>query len=245
MTSLEDPQLAVDARDVVLSYGATRALDGVSMAITPGELVCLMGPSGSGKSSLLHCLAGIIRPDSGSIIVNGARVDDQTESARSRARLATMGVVFQFGDLVAELTLLENVALPLQLLGVRSATARAAAREVMAALDIAQVADRRAGAVSGGQAQRAAVARALVHKPAIVFADEPTGSLDTVSAEVVLDALVALSAERRTTLIVVTHDHRVAAHLDRCITMSDGRIAADPDPSAATTALSTAGGAAR
>lgn len=238
-------ELAVQARDVVLTYGATRAIDGVSLQIAPGELVSLMGPSGSGKSSLLHCLAGIIRPDSGSIVVNGTRVDEQTESARSRSRLATMGVVFQFGDLVSELTLLENVALPLQLLGARSATARAAAREVLEALDIAQVADRRAGAVSGGQAQRAAVARALVHNPAIVFADEPTGSLDTVSAEVVLDALVALTTERGATLIVVTHDHRVAAHLDRCITMSDGRIAADPDASAAPAAYSRSGSAAR
>lgn len=245
MTTLEDHRLAVDARDVVLSYGATRALDAVSLQVASGELVSLMGPSGSGKSSLLHCLAGIIRPDSGSIAVNGARVDDRSESARSRQRLATMGVVFQFGDLVAELTLLENVALPLQLLGTRPRQARTAAYEVMEALDIAAVADRRAGAVSGGQAQRAAVARALVHAPAIVFADEPTGSLDTVTAEVVLDALVALSAARGTTLIVVTHDHRVAAHLNRCITMSDGHVAADPDAPGRGPALSGAGSAAR
>lgn len=188
-----------------------------------------MGPSGSGKSSLLHCLAGIIAPDGGTVSVNGRRIDGLSESERSRLRLETIGVVFQFGDLVSELTLLENVALPLQLIGTRAKKARAAAQGLLDALDVGDVADRRAGAVSGGQAQRAAVARAMVHHPALIFADEPTGSLDTVAAESVLDALVGLASDRGTTLLVVTHDNRVAAHLDRCVTMVDGRVTADPN----------------
>ncbi|MGI8700383.1 MAG: ABC transporter ATP-binding protein [Nocardioidaceae bacterium] len=221
--------LIIDAREVSLSYGATRALDRVSLHIRPGEQVALMGPSGSGKSSLLHCLAGIVKPDTGSVTVNGQGVDTLAESARSRLRLTTMGMVFQFGDLVAELTLLENVALPLQLLGTRTSTARDKARKLLETFDIADVANRRAGAVSGGQAQRAAVARAMVHEPPVIFADEPTGSLDTLTAEAVLDALVALTSSRGAALLVVTHDHRVAAHLSRCVSMVDGRVTADSE----------------
>lgn len=228
-TSLPVEPFAIDARNLRLTYGATTALAGVDLALRPAERVALMGPSGSGKSSLLHCLAGIIVPDAGTIAVNGRRIDGLSDSDRSRLRLQSMGVVFQFGDLVSELTLLENVALPLQLIGARAKQARAKAQDLLEALHIGDVANRRAGAVSGGQAQRAAVARAMVHDPAVIFADEPTGSLDTVAAESVLDALVSLAADRGTTLLVVTHDHRVAAHLDRCVTMVDGRVTADPD----------------
>lgn len=241
-TQVSSDELAVDARDVSLAYGATTALAGVDLAIRPAERVALMGPSGSGKSSLLHCLAGIIQPDSGSVTVRGRRIDTLSENRRSRTRLETMGVVFQFGDLVAELTLLENVALPLQLLGIRAAEARARAQELLEALDVGDVSARRAGAVSGGQAQRAAVARAIVHDPSVIFADEPTGSLDTVAAEAVLDALVSLAAERGTTLLVVTHDHRVAAHFARCVSMVDGRVTADPDASVLTEGLASSAG---
>jgi putative ABC transport system ATP-binding protein len=227
MTTMAPPPLAIEASGISLAYGETLALDSVDLAVLPGERVALMGPSGSGKSSLLHCLAGIVTPDAGRITVSGTRIDTLREGERSRLRLATMGVVFQFGDLVAELTLLENVALPLQLLGTRTGPAHERAMEILTALDVGDVAGRRAGAVSGGQAQRAAVARAMVHNPAVIFADEPTGSLDTVSAEAVLDALVSLATDRATTLVVITHDHRVAAHLERCVTMVDGRVS-DP-----------------
>ncbi len=214
----------LEARDVHLTYGDTVALRGADLQLAAGERVALMGPSGSGKSSLLHCLAGIIRPDLGVVTMEGTRLDALPERARSRRRLERLGVVFQFGDLVPELTLVENVMLPLQLLGRKTREARATAMDQLAALDIDGVADRRTGAVSGGQAQRAAVARALVHRPPIVLADEPTGSLDTVTAEVVLEAMVSLSTQIGAALLVVTHDNLVAAHLDRHVEMRDGAV---------------------
>src|SRR3954469_17969364 len=216
----------VEARDVRLSYGDTTALDGCSIAIEAGDRVALMGPSGSGKSSLLHCLAGVLRPDAGSVLVDGADISVLSEAQRSRLRLERMGVVFQFGDLVPELSLLENVMLPAQLLGHRRREARERAMTVLGEIGVADVADRRAGSVAGGQAQRAAVARAMVHEPAVIFADEPTGSLDTVNADLVLDALVQLVGRSGAALVVVTHDHQVAAHLDRLVTIRDGRVVA-------------------
>lgn len=219
-------QIVLEACGVSLSYGETRAVRGVDLALHAGEKVALMGPSGSGKSTLLHCLAGVLRPDSGEVWFEGRRIDVLRDGERSDIRLRRMGVVFQFGDLVPELTLLENVMLPLLMSGAGRGRARSAAMEALDALSIAAVADRRAGAVAGGQAQRAAVARAVVHEPAVIFADEPTGSLDTVNAEAVLDVLVALAAARGTALLVVTHDHQVASHLDRLVTMRDGTIAA-------------------
>lgn len=212
------------ACDVHVAYGDTVALRGASLELAAGERVALMGPSGSGKSSLLHCLAGIVRPDLGQVTLEGTRLDTLSERLRSRRRLERMGVVFQFGDLVPELTVVENVMLPLQLLGGRKREARSTAMDLLAALDIDTVADRRTGAVSGGQAQRAAVARALAHRPAVVLADEPTGSLDTVSAEVVLEAMVSLSTQIGAVLLVVTHDNLVAAHLDRHVVMRDGAV---------------------
>jgi len=214
----------LQAHDVHVSYGDTVALRGASLELVAGGRVALMGPSGSGKSSLLHCLAGIIRPDSGTVTLEGTRLDALPERTRSAHRLRRMGIVFQFGDLVPELTVVENVMLPLQLLGGKKREARSTAMDLLAALDIDTVADRRTGAVSGGQAQRAAVARALVHRPAVVLADEPTGSLDTVSAELVLDAMVSLSTQLGAGLLVVTHDNLVAAHLDRHVVMRDGTV---------------------
>jgi putative ABC transport system ATP-binding protein len=185
-----------------------------------------MGPSGSDKSSLLHCLAGVVRPDAGRVEFDGLRLDQQPESARSALRLRRMGMVFQFGDLVPELTLAENVMLPLQLLGRRRGPARTAAMELLERLGVADVAGHRTGAVSGGQAQRAAVARALVHEPDVVFADEPTGSLDSLTAELVMDAMVQLTRESGAALLVVTHDNVVAAHLGRHVVIGDGVVAA-------------------
>jgi len=214
----------IEAADVSLTYGRTTALQGCSLSIDQGERVAMMGPSGSGKSSLLHCLAGVLTPTSGSVALDGHRLETLSDAERSRLRLSRMGVVFQFGDLVPELTLLENVMLPAQLLRMRTRDARSRAMELLDRLGVAAVADHRAGGVAGGQAQRAAVARALVHRPQVVLADEPTGSLDTVNAEIVLDALVDLSVECEAALLVVTHDHQVASHLDRMVTMRDGRV---------------------
>ena len=226
MTDLSETtrKLMLEARDLTLSYGQTRALNGVSMSVAPGESVAVMGASGSGKSSLLHCLAGVIAPDSGSVHIDGTDLTGLSDRSRSRVRLERIGVVFQFGDLVPELSLIENVMLPLQLLGQKTAAARDRALELLTELGIPDLADSRAGEVSGGQAQRAAVARAMVHRPAIVLADEPTGSLDSFNAEDVMDALIALTRTAETALVVVTHDNRVASHLDRLITLHDGAV---------------------
>lgn len=231
MTSLSSAHVslrhtpAVGARAINLSYayGQTQALREASLVIAPGESLALMGPSGSGKSTMLHCLAGILAPTAGEVWIGDTRVDSLNERNRSRLRLERIGVVFQHGDLVPELTLLENAALPGQLLGAKSGRARAAAMTMLDALGVADVADRRAGEVSGGQAQRAAVARALAHCPQIVLADEPTGSLDTVNADAVMEALTGQARELGSALVVVTHDHRVAGHLDRHVSMLDGR----------------------
>lgn len=212
------------SRGLSLSYGETVAVNDVSVAVMAGESVALMGPSGSGKSSLLHCLAGVLPPDSGEVVVDGARLDQLTERQRSHLRLTRMGMVFQFGNLVPELTLLENVMLTLQLQGLRAAVARSRALAVLGDLGVGDVSGRLAGEVSGGQVQRAAVARALVHQPPVVFADEPTGALDTVSGDLVLRALLALASEIGTAVVVVTHENRVAAHCARLVSMRDGRL---------------------
>jgi putative ABC transport system ATP-binding protein len=208
-----------------MSFGSTEALRGAELEVAPGEVVAVMGPSGSGKSTLLHCLAGILVPDSGEVHLDGTRLDRLSEAQRSAVRLARFGFVFQFGDLVPELTLGENVALPLRLAGTDRRTASEAAREALAALGVAEVADRRAAEASGGQVQRAAVARALEHSPAVVLADEPTGALDTLTGELVLEALVDAAVRRGCAVVLVTHEPRVAAYAHREVVVRDGRMA--------------------
>jgi putative ABC transport system ATP-binding protein len=215
----------LESRALTVLYGDTVAVDTVDLAILPGSRTAIMGPSGSGKSTLVHALAGVVRPDSGEVWFEDERLDLLSEAERSRRRLARMGMVFQFGDLVPELTLVENVMLPLQVLGEKARHARSQALEMLDALDVADLADRRTGAVSGGQVQRAAVARALVHRPAVVLADEPTGALDSLTAERVLDTLVAVTGATGAALVVVTHDHVVASHLDDLVVVRDGRVA--------------------
>jgi putative ABC transport system ATP-binding protein len=225
MTTTTTRQATVHARDLRLSFGPTVALCGATLQIEPGEVVALMGPSGSGKSTLLHCLAGILEPDSGAVSIAGQLLADMSERERSALRLRTMGFVFQYGDMVPELTLAENVALPLQLTGTRYKDADRAARDMLRRLGLTdEEAGRRAGAVSGGQAQRAAVARALIARPQVLFADEPTGSLDTVTGERVLDLLIGSAREFGSAVLLVTHDNRVAAHADRLATMRDGIV---------------------
>ena len=183
-----------------------------------------MGPSGCGKSTLLHCLAGVLVPDRGEVRLGGEPFSARRDPERSRTRLRELGIVFQFGELVPELTLQENVMLPLLLLGhSRSAAGERAAR-LLAEVGVAAEADRRAGMVSGGQAQRAAVARALVHEPRFVLADEPTGALDSTTAEEVLDVIVSMTQRLGAGLLVVTHDNLVASQLDQLVTMRDGRV---------------------
>ena len=214
----------LEATNVSRRFGATVALARASIEVASGEIVALMGASGSGKSTLLHCLAGILVPDDGEIRYRGVRLDRLPERERSRLRRLEFGFVFQFGQLVPELSVLENVAVPLRLGGMRRREARARAREWLERLDVDDVADRQPGEVSGGQAQRVAVARALVAGPRVLFADEPTGSLDSLSGERVLTLLVDAARSRGTSVLLVTHEPRIAAYADREVLMRDGRV---------------------
>jgi putative ABC transport system ATP-binding protein len=213
------------ARALFRSFGATEALRGVDLDIGAGEVVAIMGPSGSGKSTLLHCLAGILRPDRGEVWFAGARIDSLSETERTDLRRRRFGFVFQFGQLVPELTALENVALPLLLGGTARRDAVAPAREWLARLGLAALERRRPGELSGGEGQRVSLARALVTRPDVIFADEPTGSLDSLSGELVMDLLVDTARDEATTVVLVTHEPRVAAYADREIVVRDGRIA--------------------
>ncbi|BCJ39371.1 macrolide ABC transporter ATP-binding protein [Actinoplanes ianthinogenes] len=215
---------ALAARGVALSFGATPALRGADLAVAEGEIVAVMGPSGSGKSTLLHCLAGILVPDSGEIHFDGARIDNLTETARSELRRDRFGFVFQFGQLVPELSAVENVALPLLLSGVRRDAATRQAREWFGRLGLDGLEGRRSGELSGGQAQRVALARGLVARPRVLFADEPTGALDSFTGEQVMELLVGAAREQGTTVVLVTHEGRVAAYADRLVMVRDGRV---------------------
>jgi putative ABC transport system ATP-binding protein len=213
----------VEARNVALSFGPTPALRGVDVAIAPGDLLAVMGPSGSGKSTLLHCLAGILVPDSGEIHFAGRRIDNAGENRRSALRREHFGFVFQFGQLVPELTAEENVALPLLLNGVGRAEAIARARDWLGRLDLDGLGRRRSGELSGGQAQRVAMARGFVADPQVLFADEPTGSLDSLAGENVMELLSTAARTHGTTVVLVTHDARVAAYADREIVVRTAR----------------------
>jgi putative ABC transport system ATP-binding protein len=214
----------VEARDLVKSFGATPALRGAWLSVRQGEIVAVMGPSGSGKSTLLHCLAGILVPEQGEVWFAGQRLDILSDDRRSAMRRDRFGFVFQSGQLVPELTAEQNVALPLLLSGTRRGPAMAAARKWFPALGLDGLESRRSGELSGGQAQRVALARGLVAGPEVLFADEPTGSLDSVSGELVMDLLKAAAREHGTTVVLVTHDARVAAYADREVVVRDGKI---------------------
>jgi putative ABC transport system ATP-binding protein len=214
----------IEARGVVKSFGQTPALRGASIAVGPGEIVAVMGPSGSGKSTLLHCLAGILVPDQGEVWFAGQRLDTLTETQRSEVRRDKFGFVFQSGQLVPELTAEENVALPLLLAGARRAAALAEARAWLGRLGLDGLGRRRSGELSGGQAQRVALARGMVAGPQVLFADEPTGSLDSVSGEMVMSLMTRAAREQGSTVILVTHDARVAAYADREVIVRDGTV---------------------
>jgi putative ABC transport system ATP-binding protein len=214
----------IEARDAVFSFGTTPALRGANIAVDSGEILAVMGPSGSGKSTLLHCLAGILVPDSGKILFGGDRIDTMSESQRSSLRRDRFGFVFQFGQLVPELTAAENVALPLLLTGVRRSEALRKAGGWFERLGLDGMEQRRSGELSGGQAQRVALARGLVAEPEVLFADEPTGALDSFTGEQVMDQLVAAAREQGTTVVLVTHEPRVAAYADREVIVRDGRV---------------------
>lgn len=229
MTERKQTRL-LHARNVEVRYGDTVALRDATIDIFAGESVAIMGPSGSGKSTLLHVLAGIIQPQSGCVTLAdehaGADVDitGLSDDDRSSLRLRRFGFVFQQGLLTPELTAAENVALPLLLTGRSRQKAFTRAHEELVALGLAGLENRRIGQLSGGQAQRVAVARALIHRPQIVFADEPTGALDSQTADEVLTLLINERRAHDYAVVIVTHDERVAARCTRVIRVFDGRI---------------------
>lgn len=223
---VEAPGPILSARDLHKRFGQTEALRGIDLDIEPGEVLAVMGPSGSGKSTLLHCLAGVLAPDQGSVWFDGIEISALNESARSRLRLERLGFVFQFGQLLPDLSAVDNISVPLLLAGVRRSEAIDRAEGWLQQLGLADARNRLPAELSGGQAQRIAVARALVMEPVVLFADEPTGSLDSLAAEQVMNALLDLVRESGTTVVIITHDPRTAAYADREVVVRDGRIPA-------------------
>jgi putative ABC transport system ATP-binding protein len=208
------------------SAAGVTAVRGVDLAVDEGEFVAITGASGSGKSTLLHMLGGITRPTSGRVLLEGVDLATLDDDALAEIRRRRIGFVFQRYNLLPELSLAENVALPLVLDGATEARCRDAARLALEAVGMAHRADHRPDALSGGEQQRGAVARALVTDPAIVLADEPTGALDSVNSGVVLELLQRLVRDRRQTVILVTHDPSIAATAGRIVRMKDGLVAA-------------------
>jgi putative ABC transport system ATP-binding protein len=204
------------------SYGPTPALRGIDLEVGEGEIVAVTGPSGCGKSTLLHCLAGILRVDAGEVRYRDQDIGLWKEADRSRLRRTDFGVLFQFGQLVPELTAAENVALPLLLAGSGRRDARKAATLWLGRFGVGDLADQLPGRMSGGQQQRCAVARALVTEPKVLFADEPTGALDVLTGEQVLNEIVHVARDQGMSVVLVTHEPQVAAYADREVALRDG-----------------------
>jgi putative ABC transport system ATP-binding protein len=218
----------LSATDISLSYGDTTALAKASAVVAPGEVLALVGPSGSGKSTMLYCLAGLLKSDSGVVELDGRDLCRMSDDERSDVRRQHFGFVFQFADLVPELTLRENIELPLILNKIARRERRTRVDELLERLGLTGEAERRPAFVSGGQAQRAAVARAIVHRPAVLFADEPTGALDTDNGALVFDALLELADVTGSAVVLVTHDNTLAARAHRVVLMRDGRTGEGP-----------------
>ncbi|MFF9036523.1 ABC transporter ATP-binding protein [Streptomyces sp. NPDC014892] len=219
------------ARGLVKEHGRTRALRGASVELREGEILAVTGASGSGKSTLLHCLAGIVRPDEGAVAYAGKRLDQLPEKQLSELRRTDFGVVFQFGQLIPELTALDNVALPLLLAGTDRGAARERAGEWLERFGVRGQEEQRPGEMSGGQAQRVSLARALVTTPKVIFADEPTGALDSLASEQVMAALTHAARESRAAVLLITHDAQTAAYADREVVLKDGVVASEADAS--------------
>lgn len=213
----------IEATDLHRAFGANQALRGADLTVDAGEIVAVIGPSGSGKSTLLHCAAGILPVDAGTVTYRGVDLATMSDRNRSRQRLREFGFVFQFGRLLPELTCLDNVALPLRLSGTSRREARSIAADWLGRLDVDGVAGQRPGDVSGGQAQRVALASALVTGPRVIFADEPTGALDSLQGEAVMRLLTTTVRHSGAALVLVTHEPRIAAYADREVLVRDGR----------------------
>jgi len=216
----------INAAGLFKNFGTTEALRGIDLTVKRGEVLAVMGPSGSGKSTLIHCLAGVLTPDSGAVVLDGQDLGSLSTDKRARLRLTRVGFVFQFGQLLPDLTATDNVALPLLMGGKQRRDATKTAREWLDKLGMADQAGKVPGDMSGGQAQRVAIARALATRPAVIFADEPTGSLDSVAAENVITSMLDAVREAGTTVVLITHDARTAAYADREVIVRDGRLSA-------------------
>lgn len=240
------PSPVLSARGLLKTYGTagttTRALDGVDLDVARADSLAVMGPSGCGKTTLLHILAGILTPTSGSVHHDGTDLASLTDRRRTRLRRSDFGFVFQDGQLLPELTALENVILPRMLGGTSRRAATAEAASWLDRLGLAGMHDRRPTQLSGGQAQRVAIARALAGRPSVVFADEPTGALDQTTGQAVLQILADSCQDSGASLVMVTHDAKVAAACRRTVTMQDGRIAQEfVRPAAGAAATGTTG----
>ena len=223
------PTAQAYARDLVRTYGSgeteVRTLDGVSVDFTKGRLTAIMGPSGSGKSTLMHCMAGLDTPTSGTVVVDGVEISRMSQRALTRLRRTRIGFVFQAYNLVPTLTAAENITLPLDI--ARAPVDKAWFDEVVAAVGMESRLHHRPNALSGGEQQRVACARALVGRPSVVFADEPTGNLDSRSSREVLTFLRRSVDELGQTVVMVTHDPRAASYAHRVLLLGDGRLTAD------------------
>jgi putative ABC transport system ATP-binding protein len=214
----------LSGRAIAKNYGPTPALRGVDIDVAEGEIVAVTGLSGCGKSTLLHCLAGILRVDGGTVTYRDQDLGLWSEARRSELRRTDFGVLFQFGQLVPELTAAENVALPLLLAGSGRREARRTALHWLERFGVGDLADVRPGAMAGGQQQRCAVARALVTEPRVLFADEPTGALDVLTGERVLTEIVQIARAETMAVVLVTHEAQIAAYADREVALRDGVV---------------------
>ena len=224
---INSSDVIIKADDIKKSYGETHAMRGISLEIKRGEVLAIMGPSGSGKSTLLHTLAGIIKPDSGKVYFSGSRIDNLNDHGRTMLRRTKFGFVFQFSQLVPELTAIDNVAVPLLLNGIPRSEAYHRAEQWLNKVGITDAKlNHLANQLSGGQIQRVAIARAMVINPEVLFADEPTGSLDSLNSELVMKMFIKTAKENGTTVVMVTHEPTIAAYADREIIVRDGRVEA-------------------
>ncbi len=214
----------LECRDLRKSYDTTEILHGIDLAVEQGEILAIMGTSGCGKSTLIHSLAAIISINEGEVYFKDQRIDNLSDKQRAILRRTEFGFVFQFSQLVPELTALDNVALPLLLNGVAKKKAYSQAQEWLAKVGLQELQNSVSGELSGGEAQRVAVARAMVTKPAVLFADEPTGSLDSLASQNIMELFTQVNRETGTSIVMVTHDPLIAAYAHREIIVRDGQI---------------------
>ncbi len=223
------PEAAISARNLTLTLGTATApvdiLKGIDLEVAAGEVIALLGPSGSGKSSLMAVLTGLERASAGTLTVAGADFTAMDEDGLARARRGRIGIVLQAFHLLPTMTAIENVATPMELAGM--ADARDRARTELEAVGLGHRLDHYPAQLSGGEQQRVAIARATASRPALIFADEPTGNLDGATGNIIVDLLLARRADSGATLLVITHDAELAARCDRVVTLADGRIASD------------------